>query len=113
LWIENNITQLPPSATQIVKRDRRLRALLIIALVTIVAIGLDAWFYPHYAAPIAGVLFAFNAINRIADAMAPCILFTDELDKGLAGVGGQGDSGVSTRLGELRSTAAVRACGWS
>jgi hypothetical protein len=35
---------------------------------------------------------------RIADAMAPCILFTDELDKGLAGVGGQGDSGVSTRL---------------
>jgi hypothetical protein len=35
---------------------------------------------------------------RIADAMAPCILFTDELDKGLPGVGGQGDSGVSTRL---------------
>jgi hypothetical protein len=35
---------------------------------------------------------------RIADAMAPCIIFTDELDKGLAGVGGQGDSGVSTRL---------------
>ena len=35
---------------------------------------------------------------KIADAMAPCILFTDELEKGLAGVGGQGDSGVSTRL---------------
>jgi SpoVK/Ycf46/Vps4 family AAA+-type ATPase len=35
---------------------------------------------------------------RIADAMAPCILFTDELEKGLSGVGGQGDSGVSTRL---------------
>lgn len=35
---------------------------------------------------------------RVADAMAPCILFTDELEKGLAGVGGQGDSGVSTRL---------------
>ena len=35
---------------------------------------------------------------RIADAMAPCILYCDELDKGLAGVGGQGDSGVSTRL---------------
>lgn len=35
---------------------------------------------------------------RIADAMAPCILFCDELEKGLAGVGGQGDSGVSTRL---------------
>jgi hypothetical protein len=35
---------------------------------------------------------------RIADAMAPCILFTDEIEKGLAGVGGQGDSGVSTRL---------------
>lgn len=35
---------------------------------------------------------------RIADAMAPCILFVDELEKGLAGIGGQGDSGVSTRL---------------
>lgn len=35
---------------------------------------------------------------RIADAMAPCILYTDEVEKGLAGVGGQGDSGVSTRL---------------
>jgi hypothetical protein len=35
---------------------------------------------------------------RIADAMAPCILYCDEIDKGLAGVGGQGDSGVSTRL---------------
>ena len=30
--------------------------------------------------------------------MAPCILFVDELEKGLAGIGGQGDSGVSTRL---------------
>src|ERR1022692_1731041 len=35
---------------------------------------------------------------RIADAMSPCLLFCDELDKGLSGVGGQGDSGVSTRL---------------
>jgi ATPase family associated with various cellular activities (AAA) len=35
---------------------------------------------------------------KIADAMAPCILFADELEKGLSGVGGQGDSGVSTRL---------------
>src|SRR5262249_34418535 len=35
---------------------------------------------------------------RIADAMAPCILYTDEIEKGLSGVGGQGDSGVSTHL---------------
>jgi hypothetical protein len=35
---------------------------------------------------------------RIADAMAPCILMVDELEKALSGVGGQGDSGVSTRL---------------
>jgi hypothetical protein len=35
---------------------------------------------------------------RIADAMAPCILFVDELEKALSGVGGAGDSGVSTRL---------------
>ena len=35
---------------------------------------------------------------RIADAMAPCLLYCDELEKALAGVGGNGDSGVSTRL---------------
>jgi hypothetical protein len=35
---------------------------------------------------------------RIADAMSPCILFVDELEKALSGVGSQGDSGVSTRL---------------
>jgi hypothetical protein len=37
---------------------------------------------------------------RIADAMAPCILFVDEIEKGLSGVAssGQTDSGVSARL---------------
>lgn len=35
---------------------------------------------------------------RIADAMAPCVLMIDEVEKALAGVGGNGDSGVSTRL---------------
>jgi len=35
---------------------------------------------------------------RIADAMSPSILFVDEIEKALSGVGGQGDSGVSTRL---------------
>jgi|LSQX01.3.fsa_nt_gb hypothetical protein len=35
---------------------------------------------------------------RIADAMAPCILFLDEVEKALSGVTGNGDSGVSARL---------------
>lgn len=35
---------------------------------------------------------------KIADAMSPAILFVDELEKGLSGVGSAGDSGVSTRL---------------
>jgi hypothetical protein len=35
---------------------------------------------------------------RVADAMAPCVLFCDEIEKALSGVGSQGDSGVSTRL---------------
>jgi SpoVK/Ycf46/Vps4 family AAA+-type ATPase len=36
---------------------------------------------------------------RIVDAMAPCVLFADELEKGLSGVSGNaGDSGVSARL---------------
>ena len=37
---------------------------------------------------------------QIADAMSPCVLFIDELEKALSGVGSasQGDSGVSSRL---------------
>ena len=35
---------------------------------------------------------------RIADAMAPCIIMIDELEKALSGVGSTGDSGVSSRL---------------
>ncbi len=37
---------------------------------------------------------------RIAEAMAPCVLFLDELDKGFAGVGSSfvGDSGTSARV---------------
>jgi hypothetical protein len=43
---------------QIVKRDRRMRALMIIGGVTLIAVELDAWFYAHYLAPIAGLLIA-------------------------------------------------------
>jgi len=35
---------------------------------------------------------------RIADAMAPCVLFLDEVEKALSGATGNGDSGVSARL---------------
>ncbi len=36
---------------------------------------------------------------KIADAMAPCILFVDEIEKALSGASGsQSDSGVSARL---------------
>jgi SpoVK/Ycf46/Vps4 family AAA+-type ATPase len=35
---------------------------------------------------------------RTADAMAPAVCMVDELEKALAGVGGHGDSGVTTRL---------------
>lgn len=40
-----------------------------------------------------------RALKQV-DAMAPCVLFVDEIEKGLAGVGGSGqtDSGVSARL---------------
>jgi hypothetical protein len=43
---------------QIVKRDRRMRLLIMIGVVSVIALELDAWFYAHYAAPIAGLLFA-------------------------------------------------------
>jgi SpoVK/Ycf46/Vps4 family AAA+-type ATPase len=35
---------------------------------------------------------------RAADAMSPAILFCDEIEKALSGVGATGDSGVATRL---------------
>jgi SpoVK/Ycf46/Vps4 family AAA+-type ATPase len=35
---------------------------------------------------------------RVADAMAPCIVFADEIEKMLSGIGSQGDSGVATRM---------------
>jgi hypothetical protein len=35
---------------------------------------------------------------RIIDAMSPSVVFIDEIEKALSGVGGNGDSGVSTRL---------------
>jgi hypothetical protein len=43
---------------QIVKRDRRMRVLMIVGGATLVAVAADAWFYAHYLAPIAGLLFA-------------------------------------------------------
>jgi hypothetical protein len=43
---------------RIIKRDRRMRILVIVGAVTLIAIELDAWFYAHYLAPIAGLLFA-------------------------------------------------------
>lgn len=35
---------------------------------------------------------------RMVESMAPCVLFCDEVDKGLAGIGGSGDSGTSSRV---------------
>jgi SpoVK/Ycf46/Vps4 family AAA+-type ATPase len=35
---------------------------------------------------------------KIVDAMAPCVLMIDEVEKAFSGVGGNGDSGVSTRM---------------
>ena len=35
---------------------------------------------------------------RMVDSMAPCVLFCDEIDKGLGGIGGSGDSGTSSRV---------------
>lgn len=34
----------------------------------------------------------------MVSAMAPCVLFCDEIDKGLGGAGGSGDSGTSSRV---------------
>ena len=37
---------------------------------------------------------------KVVDAMAPCVLFIDEIEKGLAGVGGSSnDGGTTQRVG--------------
>lgn len=47
----------------------------------------------------------------IVEAMSPCIVFIDELEKGLAGTNSQGDSGVSARMfGRLLSWLNDRTC---
>ncbi|HTM50109.1 MAG TPA: hypothetical protein VL285_15555 [Bryobacteraceae bacterium] len=46
---------------RMLKYDRRMRALAVVAGVTIFAIAIDAWFYPHYAAPVTALIFAFVA----------------------------------------------------
>lgn len=35
---------------------------------------------------------------KMVESMAPCVLFVDEIDKGLGGAGGGGDSGTSSRV---------------
>jgi len=35
---------------------------------------------------------------EVAEGAAPCVLWIDELEKGLSGIGGSGDSGVATRV---------------
>jgi hypothetical protein len=39
-------------------KDRRLRILLFVGAVAVAGMGVNAWFYAHYAAPITGLLFA-------------------------------------------------------
>lgn len=38
-------------------RDRRIRPLLLIGAVSVVGLGINVWFYPHYAAPILGITY--------------------------------------------------------
>lgn len=35
---------------------------------------------------------------KMVESMSPCVLFCDEVDKGLGGIGGSGDSGTSSRV---------------
>jgi len=41
-----------------IARDRRVRPLVIIGAVFLVGLGLNTWFYAHYAAPITGLIYA-------------------------------------------------------
>jgi hypothetical protein len=48
-------------------KDRCVRILLFVGAVAVAGMGLNAWFYPHYAAPITGLLFVIvvQGIRRL------------------------------------------------
>jgi len=39
-----------------------------------------------------------RSVIQTAEAMAPCVLWVDEIEKAFSGIGGSGDSGVATRM---------------
>jgi hypothetical protein len=41
-----------------IRTDRRIRPLLIIGAISLAGMALNTWFYPHYAAPITGIIYA-------------------------------------------------------
>ena len=58
-----------------------------------------AWKGPLVICALLGSLVGQTEANlrqalKIADAMSPCVLYVDELEKALSGVGSTGDSGV-------------------
>lgn len=64
------------------------------------------WNLPLYRLDMAALLgqYVGQSEGRLKDALstadhvAPCVLWIDEIEKGLAGAGGSGDGGVSTRM---------------
>ncbi|MGH9660494.1 MAG: hypothetical protein ACRD96_18230, partial [Bryobacteraceae bacterium] len=59
-----------------VARDRRVRPLCVILAVALIGFNLTPWFYPHYAAPIASLIFALlvQAMRHLGRAAAHRIL---------------------------------------
>ncbi|MGA2039942.1 MAG: hypothetical protein ABSH42_11745 [Bryobacteraceae bacterium] len=52
------VLTLPLLALPWILRDRRIRFLLIAAVVFLAGLGFSIWFYPHYAAPATALLYA-------------------------------------------------------
>ena len=51
------VLTLPLLAFPWIIRDRRIRLLLITGAIFLAGLGLNVWFYPHYAAPATGILY--------------------------------------------------------
>lgn len=113
LWLDNKKSLLSPEKKEILK-SRNIRLPRGVLLVGVPGCGKSLlakfiasnWQLPLYRLDFATIqgMYVGQSENRLKDALSlaetvsPCVLWIDEIEKGLSGVAGMDGSGVSTRM---------------
>ncbi|MBQ5546162.1 MAG: AAA family ATPase, partial [Acetobacter sp.] len=113
LWLDNKKSLLSPEKKEILK-SRNIRLPRGVLLVGVPGCGKSLlakfiasnWQLPLYRLDFATIqgMYVGQSENRLKDALSlaetvsPCVLWIDEIEKGLSGVAGTDSSGVSTRM---------------